>query len=122
MAPVEGTGCHAPVDSRRITHLTSSGNTLMSIEESTMRKNRLRVTLAMGIAIPVLVGVAVATSAQADDQAGQKFQTEYVITELPSLGGTSDNGIGVNNRGWVAGSSNLPGDAVTHATLWRNGS
>jgi probable HAF family extracellular repeat protein len=47
--------------------------------------------------------------------------TAYRITVLPSLGGASSAGFSVNDRGWVAGRSNLPGNQSRHATLWRNG-
>ena len=46
----------------------------------------------------------------------------YRVTNLPSLGGTSSAGSSINNRGWVAGISNLPGDQVQHAALWEDGS
>jgi probable HAF family extracellular repeat protein len=45
----------------------------------------------------------------------------YEVAQLPSLGGASSAGFSINNRGWVAGRSNLPGNRVRHATLWRNG-
>jgi probable HAF family extracellular repeat protein len=43
----------------------------------------------------------------------------YDVTDLPSIGGTSSAGSSINNRVWVAGISNLPGDQVQHAALWR---
>lgn len=46
----------------------------------------------------------------------------YAVANLSSLGGTSSAGDSINDRGWVAGRSNLPGDRRRHATLWRNGS
>ena len=48
--------------------------------------------------------------------------TGYEVANLASLGGTAGAGSSINNRGWVAGSSNLAGDQVQHAALWRNGS
>ncbi|MGH3029589.1 MAG: hypothetical protein ACRDNE_02265 [Gaiellaceae bacterium] len=48
-------------------------------------------------------------------------ETRYHVTNLPSLGGSSSAGSSINNRGWIAGSSNLAGDAIRHATLWRRG-
>jgi probable HAF family extracellular repeat protein len=45
----------------------------------------------------------------------------YHLDNLDSLGGTSSVGYSVNDRGWVAGRSNLPGNQTRHATLWRNG-
>jgi probable HAF family extracellular repeat protein len=44
----------------------------------------------------------------------------YQVTNLPSLGGTSSFGSSINNRGWVAGSSNLAGDETQHAALWQS--
>ncbi len=49
-------------------------------------------------------------------------ETLYLVTHLPSLDGTSSGGNGINDPGDVAGSSNLPGDQIAHASLWRNGS
>ncbi len=47
---------------------------------------------------------------------------QYRVHALPTLGGTAVNGANsVNDRGWLAGSSDLPGDAITHAVLWRDG-
>jgi probable HAF family extracellular repeat protein len=46
----------------------------------------------------------------------------YQVTVLPSLGGSESSGSSINNRGWIAGYSNLPGDQTRHATLWRDGS
>ena len=45
----------------------------------------------------------------------------YRVDELASLGGLASAGASINDRGWVAGSSDLPGDASAHATLWRDG-
>jgi probable HAF family extracellular repeat protein len=45
----------------------------------------------------------------------------YDITQLPSLGGRSSAGFSINDRGWVAGRSNLADNRTRHATLWRNG-
>jgi probable HAF family extracellular repeat protein len=49
-------------------------------------------------------------------------QTRYHVANLASLGGTVGGGNSINNRGWLAGTSNLSGDQVQHAALWRNGS
>lgn len=46
---------------------------------------------------------------------------EYHVTNLSSLGGTSSRGNSINNAGWVAGYSNLPGNHSRHATLWAAG-
>jgi probable HAF family extracellular repeat protein len=48
-------------------------------------------------------------------------QARYSIDILPSLGGTSSTGNSINNRAWVTGRSNFPGNQSRHATLWRDG-
>ena len=48
-------------------------------------------------------------------------QAHYSITNLDSLGGRSSTGNSINNRSWVSGRSNLPGNQMRHATLWRDG-
>jgi probable HAF family extracellular repeat protein len=48
-------------------------------------------------------------------------QTVYRVADLPSLGGTNSRGNSINNRGWVAGYSNLAGNQRRHATLWIDG-
>jgi len=54
-------------------------------------------------------------------QPAPRATASYAVTVLPSLGGMSSSASSINNRGWVTGRSNLPGDASRHATLWRNG-
>src|SRR5215831_5306703 len=44
----------------------------------------------------------------------------YTITDLPSLGGTNSRANSINNRDWLAGYSNLPGNQSRHAVLWRD--
>lgn len=74
----------------------------------------LRGSLVVPLSLLLSAGTVVPASA------GERGQTEYAITELGSLGGTDAAGISINNRGLVAGFSRLPGDAVVHATLWRD--
>lgn len=45
----------------------------------------------------------------------------YTIVQLGSLGGSASAGNSINDRGWIAGTSNLPGDKVTRAVVWRGG-
>ena len=46
-------------------------------------------------------------------------QLQYTITDLSSLGGTNSRANSINNRTWLAGYSNLSGNASRHASLWR---
>src|SRR5262249_43336516 len=45
----------------------------------------------------------------------------YSVVSLASLGGMTSGASSVNDRGWVSGFSNLPGDQTRHAVLWRHG-
>jgi probable HAF family extracellular repeat protein len=47
--------------------------------------------------------------------------THYTVTDLGTLGGTFGEANALNNKAWVVGDANLPGDTVRHAFLWRKG-
>ena len=49
-------------------------------------------------------------------------QSHYSVVELSELGGTSGSANGINDRGWITGADNLPGDLTSLASLWVNGS
>jgi probable HAF family extracellular repeat protein len=54
----------------------------------------------------------------------QQFQSTkpmYEVFELGTLGGTVSGASAINNRGWVMGAANLPGDTTEHAALWIDG-
>jgi probable HAF family extracellular repeat protein len=48
----------------------------------------------------------------------QSTQTMYKIIPLPTLGGVSGAGNGINDRGWITGTADQTGDNVSHAALW----
>lgn len=48
-------------------------------------------------------------------------ERQYKIVDLGSLGGVNSRGNSINDRGWIAGYSNLSA-TVRHAALWRAGS
>jgi probable HAF family extracellular repeat protein len=60
----------------------------------------------------VLIGCALFAASQE--------KREYRIIDLPSLGGTNSRANSINDRDWLAGYANLPGDQTRHATLWRD--
>ena len=51
----------------------------------------------------------------------QTAPTLYNIIPLNTLGGTQGAGNGINDRGWITGATNQPGDTVSHAALWVGG-
>src|SRR5262249_49764569 len=56
----------------------------------------------------------------AQEPAGDQYYDVNVVN-LSSLGGTRSQGSGINNRGWVSGWSNLPGNQSRRAVVWRDG-
>ncbi len=48
-----------------------------------------------------------------------KARTQYQVSDLPGLGGTSNGGNSINDQTWVSGYARLP-DRNRHAALWRN--
>jgi probable HAF family extracellular repeat protein len=81
-----------------------------------MTRIRLRaVAITAALVLPLPLLAMGATAARADRSA------LYHVRHLGSLGGTTSAGNSINDRAWIAGASNLPGDQTTHATLWRDG-
>ncbi|MDP9201568.1 MAG: hypothetical protein M3P26_06505 [Gemmatimonadota bacterium] len=85
--------------------------------------------ISCAVLIAVLAGCSNETQVtqppapSADASAQRSPNTQYEITKFSSsLGGTVSRGDAINNRGWVAGFSNLPGNQTRHAALWRDGS
>jgi uncharacterized membrane protein len=64
---------------------------------------------------------AVLAPALAQRSVPVKARTQYQVSDLPGLGGTSNGGNSINDQTWVAGYARLP-DRNRHATLWRNSS
>jgi len=90
----------------------------MTTQLKTKRTKQILVT----ILISVHCGVAL-TPVHAQEQRPAKQQpSQYQVSSLPTLGGTSSAGNSINDQSWVAGFSRLTGNQVRHATLWRNGS
>src|SRR5438034_10743477 len=73
------------------------------------------------IILVALGGAALVFAQNAAAQTKAKPQTQYNVSTLASLGGTSSGGNSINDQSWVAGYSRLP-NRNRHATLWRNSS
>ena len=50
-----------------------------------------------------------------------KAKSQYQVSDLPGLGGTSNGGNSINDQTWVSGYARLP-NRNRHAALWRNSS
>jgi probable HAF family extracellular repeat protein len=45
----------------------------------------------------------------------------YAVQTFGTFGGTQSNAASINQRGWITGSANYPGDMIAHAALWGDG-
>ena len=68
--------------------------------------------------VALLAGLSVPLPLTAQNPTGQ---SQYVVIDLGTLGGSQAGGSSINNRSWVTGMSTLLGDQATHAALWVNG-
>ena len=64
---------------------------------------------------------AVLSPALAQRAVQVRARTQYQVSDLPGLGGTSNGGNSINDQTWVAGYARLP-NRDRHAALWRNSS
>jgi probable HAF family extracellular repeat protein len=78
-----------------------------------------RSALLVLVLAALLVGVARGADGDVSSRAGA---IRYQVTNLTPLGAAPSWGNSINNLGWIAGPSRLPGGAVQHAALWRPGS
>src|SRR5213595_1883623 len=86
----------------------------------TTQQRWARAGLVRRILLIILFAAGCQTAlAQTQAQAQSKPKTQYQVSNLPSLGGTSSGGNSINDQSWVAGYSRML-DRNRHATLWRN--
>jgi len=72
--------------------------------------------------LTVLIAASCCGAALAQTQAQAKAKSQYHVSNLDTLGGTSSGGNSINDQSRVAGYSRLPDNQSRHAALWRNGS
>ena len=72
------------------------------------------------VLIAICYGATLA-SVHAQKPEATKAKSQYQVSSLSTLGGTSNAGNSINNLSWVAGYSRLTGNQSRHAALWRNG-
>ncbi len=75
--------------------------------------------IAIGMVLAILTGSMLAQE-QASPRNGAT-PPHYVVVDLGTLGGSFSLAYGINDRGQINGTSTLPGDAVQHAFLFKNG-
>jgi probable HAF family extracellular repeat protein len=84
---------------------------------------RLKIKKANQLGFIVLFAVccvAPLAPAHAQEQRPERHTTQYQVSTLPDLGGTSSGGNSINDLSWAAGYSRML-DRNRHATLWRSG-
>ena len=90
----------------------------MTTQLITKRTNQILVTILISVYCDMAL-----TPVHAQEQRAAKQQpSQYQVSSLPTLGGTSSAGNSINDQTWVAGYSRLTGNQSRHAALWRNGS
>jgi probable HAF family extracellular repeat protein len=81
-----------------------------------MKSARLLCISAM--AVLALLAIPVGLAGQ---QQGKDKHPRYTVTDIGTLGGAFSFALGINDKGWVVGSSTMPGEQNVHAFLWRRG-
>src|SRR5437773_7333012 len=95
-------------------HENSTKETIMTTQFKTKRASQ---TLFI-VLIAVCYGSTL-TTLHAQGPGAAKARTQYQVSDLPGLGGTSNGGNSINDQTWVSGYARLP-DRNRHAALWRN--
>src|SRR4029077_16651377 len=91
-------------------HENSTKETNMTTQFKTKRASQ---TLLI-VLIAVCYGATLAP-VQAQKLEAIKAKSQYQVSSLPTLGGTSNAGNSINNLSWVAGYSRLTGNQSRHA-------
>jgi len=80
-----------------------------------MKSRRLTCNTTMALLVAMTLSLPLA----AQDQPDHSGRSRYRVVNLGiPLGGSAAGAAAINNLGWVAGDSNLTGDATQHAELW----
>jgi probable HAF family extracellular repeat protein len=77
-------------------------------------------TLTLVVAMMLVATLAIPYQLAAQEEKAKK-RLRYTVADIGTLGGTFGEANAVNNKGWVVGDANLPGDTVRHAFLRRKG-
>ena len=77
--------------------------------------------LTGAIAFAVLIALLISSQLTAQELPQQKGALPYTVTDLGTLGGRFSVAFSINDKGWVDGTSTLPGDQNQHAFLWKKG-
>ena len=112
--------CSFMAESPRQTRCNGGAKTgIRSLDgDNNQQGGNMRFRISTGLAgIALLAACAIAPIRLAP----QSTQVMYQIIPLPTLGGASAAGNGINNRGLVTGTADQVGDNVSHAAAWGDG-
>ena len=107
----------APGQFLKCRHEYSTKETNMTTQFTTTRANQTLCIILIAVCCS-----AILTRVNGQKPEAMKVKSQYQVSSLPTLGGTSNAGNSINNQSWVAGYSRLTGNQSRHAALWRNGS
>jgi probable HAF family extracellular repeat protein len=85
----------------------------------TTQFNIKRGTQALFIILITVCCTAILAPVHAQKPETAQARTQYQVSDLPGLGGTSNGGNSINDQTWVSGYARRP-DRNRHAALWRN--
>jgi probable HAF family extracellular repeat protein len=100
----------------------TSGQFLKCRHENSTKETNMTTQFTTKVLFIVLAAVycgAVLSPALAQTAVPARARTQYQVSDLPGLGGTSNGGNSINDRTWVAGYARQP-NRNRHAALWRN--
>jgi probable HAF family extracellular repeat protein len=98
------------------------GQFLKCGHENSTKETNMTTQFTTKVLFIVLAAVccgAVLSPALAQRAVPVRARTQYQVSDLPGLGGTSNGGNSINDQTWVAGYARLP-NRDRHAALWRN--
>jgi probable HAF family extracellular repeat protein len=98
------------------------GQFLKCRHENSTKETNMTTQFKTKVLFIVLAAVccgAVLSPALAQRAVQVRARTQYQVSDLPGLGGTSNGGNSINDQTWVAGYARLP-NRDRHAALWRN--
>ncbi len=98
------------------------GQFLKCRHENSTKETNMTTQFTTKVLFIVLAAVccgAVLAPALAQRAVQVRARTQYQVSDLPGLGGTSNGGNSINDQTWVAGYARLP-NRDRHAALWRN--
>ena len=104
-----------------IVEVDPQNSAMKTIRQKSTRFRFKRVVCALPLFFMAVCCGVTLVSVHAQKPEAVKAKTQYSVSNLPGLGGTSNGGNSINDQTWVSGYARLP-NRNRHAALWRNSS